>query len=160
MKPMLSPAFRKKVHMIHEAKLSQFLPAEFAQYLPDEFQCGQADVPAMVNDFIAFRKLVEESSVDRADKAMNVPPPTWAPVKDATDIKRRRGRRASAVPLSRSHAERDVEELNNNIGSKVDEISTFKPASTHKSTMPTFSWSRMKNPWETDDGDEIDSYAQ
>ena len=160
MKPMLSPAFRKKVHMIPEAKLSQFLPVDYAQYLPDDFQCGQADVPAMVDDFITFRKHVEESSLDRADKAMNVSLPTWAPVKDGTDIKRRRGRRASTVPLSISHAERDAEERCSNSGSGSEEMPIFsKPPSSHKSTMPITSWSRMKNPWEIDDDDNDDSFA-
>ena len=59
MKPMLSPAFRKKVHMIPEEKLSKHLSPGFEAHLPNEFKCGKADVPSMVQDFITFRKYAE-----------------------------------------------------------------------------------------------------
>ena len=145
MKPMLSPAFRKKVHMIPEEKLGKFLQPGFSKHLPDEFKCGQADVPALVEDFITFRKHVEESSLDRADKAMNVALPTWAASKSTSDTKqqRRRGRRPSTgvIPLSKSHAERDALGNASNGSSSVeldyDDSNKKAPVATTTATTAT-----------------------
>lgn len=59
MKGMLAPDFRKKVHMIPESEVSNFLAEGFETYLPDEMTKGMADTDAMVEDFIAYRKSIE-----------------------------------------------------------------------------------------------------
>lgn len=163
---MLSPAFRKKVHMIPEEKLGNFLQPGFELRLPDEFNCGHADVPALVEDFITFRKHVEESSLDRAGKAMNVALPTWSPSKNKADTKqqRRRGRRPSSgmIPLSKSHAEREKAsscsssaELDNDDDNnkKKKAPTTFTQHPNKRSglanSIPISSWSRLKSPWES-----------
>ena len=52
--------FRKKVHMIPEPQLSQFLMPGFESYLPDDMATGKAPTDDMVADYIRFRKYVEE----------------------------------------------------------------------------------------------------
>ena len=59
MKPMLSEDFRKKVSVIYESELSNFLAEGFEEFLPDEFSDGRASTDDMVEDFIAYRKSVE-----------------------------------------------------------------------------------------------------
>jgi hypothetical protein len=59
MKPMLANDFRKKVHMIPEEDLSQFLAEGFESYLPDEMKAGKVDSTQLVKDFVAYRKRVE-----------------------------------------------------------------------------------------------------
>ena len=44
MMPMLSPTFRKKVHMIPEKDLDKSLEPGFEKHLPDEFQKGQVSL--------------------------------------------------------------------------------------------------------------------
>merc|ERR1712125_313000 len=60
MNPMLAADFRKKVHIIPEAKLGEFLMDGYEDYLPDDFKSGKASTDDMVNDFIDYRKLVEK----------------------------------------------------------------------------------------------------
>lgn len=71
MKPMLAPDFRKKVHMIPEAKLTEFLMEGYESFLPDDMECGTASMDDIVEDFIKFRKYVEQAeestSSDDAD---------------------------------------------------------------------------------------------
>jgi hypothetical protein len=59
MKPMLTPDFRKKVHVIKENKLGEFLNHGYESYLPDDMDEGKADTQEMVKDFMKYRKLVE-----------------------------------------------------------------------------------------------------
>lgn len=59
MKPMLAPDFRKKVHVIPEAKVEKYLAPGFETYLPDECEHGKADTQAMVEDFVTYRKKIE-----------------------------------------------------------------------------------------------------
>lgn len=59
MKPMLAPDFRKKVHVIPEAKVSQFLEPGFESYLPSEMAHGKADVEELCQNFVTYRKRVE-----------------------------------------------------------------------------------------------------
>merc|ERR1711933_631799 len=59
MKPMLAADFRKKVHMIKDNKLSEFLEDGFEKYLPDEIASGTASSDAIVSDFVTYRKFVE-----------------------------------------------------------------------------------------------------
>jgi hypothetical protein len=64
MKPMLLPAFRKKVKMIHDKDLPNYLQEGFEQYLPDEVKNGQADTDDLTQDFVAYRKYVDEQNAD------------------------------------------------------------------------------------------------
>lgn len=59
MKPMLGADFRKKVHMIPESELKEYLMDGFEEYLPDDIKCGKASTQDIVNDFIKYRKFVE-----------------------------------------------------------------------------------------------------
>jgi hypothetical protein len=59
MKPMLAADFRKKVHVIPEAKLAEFLAHGFETYLPDDAALGKADTQALVEDFVTYRKEIE-----------------------------------------------------------------------------------------------------
>lgn len=59
MKPMLAPDFRKKVHVIKEAKLGEYLEAGFETYLPDETESGKANTQALIEDYVTYRKRVE-----------------------------------------------------------------------------------------------------
>lgn len=59
MKPMLTDDFRKKVSVIYEPELSNFLAEGFEDFLPDEFSNGRASTDDIVKDFVAYRKSVE-----------------------------------------------------------------------------------------------------
>jgi hypothetical protein len=59
MKPMLSNDFRKKVSVIPESELSNYLSKGFEDFLPDELADGRASTDDIVKDFIAYRKSVE-----------------------------------------------------------------------------------------------------
>mgnify|MGYP003565649968 CR=1 FL=1 len=61
MKGMLAKDFRKKVHMIPESELGQFLEAGFEEFLPDDMSTGKASTEQMVQDYITYRKHVEKS---------------------------------------------------------------------------------------------------
>lgn len=65
MKPMLSPSFRRKVHMIEESKLAEFLQPGFEPYLPNEFAAGQASVDDLARDFVLYRRYIEERTQSR-----------------------------------------------------------------------------------------------
>ena len=60
MKPMLAPDFRKKVHMIPQTQLVDFLAAGYEEFLPDDVTGGKADTEQMVKDFVTFRKRYEQ----------------------------------------------------------------------------------------------------
>ena len=60
MKPMLASDFRKKVHMIPESQLDEFLEKGYEAYLPDDMSSGKAPTDDLVSDFIAYRKYAEE----------------------------------------------------------------------------------------------------
>lgn len=59
MKPMLAADFRKKVCMIPESALSQYLEAGYEKYLSDDMHSGTVDTSQMVKDFVTYRKRVE-----------------------------------------------------------------------------------------------------
>lgn len=61
MKPMLAADFRKKVHMIKEDKLGDFLMEGYEEYLPDDMKSGKASTGTIVDDFIKYRKFVEKN---------------------------------------------------------------------------------------------------
>lgn len=60
MKPMLAKDFQKKVHMIKEDQLGDFLMEGYREYLPDDIKSGKVSTENIVNDFIEFRKYVEK----------------------------------------------------------------------------------------------------
>lgn len=62
MKGMLAADFRKKVHMISEDEIPKFLEDGYEKYLPDEMTSGVADTTQMVQDFITYRKAIEEEN--------------------------------------------------------------------------------------------------
>lgn len=59
MKPMLAADFRKKVHMIPESDLPNFLMEGYEAYLSDDVETGKAPSDEMVADFIKYRKYAE-----------------------------------------------------------------------------------------------------
>ena len=71
MKPMLIPSFRKKVKMIKEKQLYKYLQDGFEEFLPDEMELGNADTDTMVEDFVAYRKYLDEldPNFERAEES-------------------------------------------------------------------------------------------
>jgi hypothetical protein len=61
MKRMLSRQFRKKVFMIKEEALDDYLEERFETYLPDDMARGRVKTSELVKDFIAYRKYVEDA---------------------------------------------------------------------------------------------------
>jgi len=59
MKPMLGKDFRRKVHVVPETELSNYLAKGFETFLPDELTDGGASTDGIVKDFVAYRKSVE-----------------------------------------------------------------------------------------------------
>ena len=62
MKPMLSKEFQKKVKMIPECQLDQYLRPGFEQYLPDEMVTGQAGTSEIVRDWMTYRNYLESNT--------------------------------------------------------------------------------------------------
>lgn len=60
MKVVLSADFRKKVKVIPESKLSQYLLDGYDEFLPNETELGTADTDRIVQDFVAYRTRVEK----------------------------------------------------------------------------------------------------
>jgi hypothetical protein len=60
MKPMLAPAFRKKVKMIPEQDLHRYLQEGYQTYLPDAMESGKANTDDLVEDFVTYRKYLDE----------------------------------------------------------------------------------------------------
>jgi hypothetical protein len=56
---VLAPSFRKKVKMIPESKLSNYLKEGFEFFLPDDMATGEANTDNLVVDFISYRQSVE-----------------------------------------------------------------------------------------------------
>jgi len=59
MGPMLSSDFRKKVHVIKEKDVMEYLADDAAKFLPDEMEKGVVNTDQLVQDFITYRKHVE-----------------------------------------------------------------------------------------------------
>lgn len=60
MRPMLASDFRKKVHVIKEDDVLQYLEDGAEEFLPDEMKIGKADTDALVQDYITYRKHIEK----------------------------------------------------------------------------------------------------
>ena len=65
---IFSPGLRKKVRMVSELELHDYLEDGFETYLPDDMAKGLADTDAMVEDFITYRKQVEGGSEFRQER--------------------------------------------------------------------------------------------
>eukprot|EP00980_Cylindrotheca_fusiformis_P019877 scaffold6992_cov102-Cylindrotheca_fusiformis.AAC.9 len=62
MRPMLAPSFRKKVKVIKESMLSNYLMEGYEEFLPDDFSSGKVKTTSLVEDFVSFRKCVEKGN--------------------------------------------------------------------------------------------------
>ena len=66
MKPMLAPSFRKKVHMIPQSRLNEFVGGQqpgWEEFLPNEFaDLGRADANQIVQRFINRQQRAERHS--------------------------------------------------------------------------------------------------
>lgn len=62
MRPMLSKEFRKKVHVIPESDLFEYLPFHYEAFLPDEMESGMVPTDSIVNDFVTYRLFVEQEA--------------------------------------------------------------------------------------------------
>ena len=60
MKPMLVPSFRRKVKMIKESELPKYLQDDYVTYLPDDMSTGKANTEELVEDFVSYRKYLDE----------------------------------------------------------------------------------------------------
>lgn len=137
-KPMLSSGFRRKVHMIPEEKLGRFLQPGFAKYLPDELKCGKAVVPDLVDDFITFRKHVEESSVDHRASAFLMGHSklcTWAPISPRRDRKSNLARQ---------------QQQKRRLNKEIESVASTKglPKSSRDKLVRESSWFCLEAPWE------------
>ena len=72
MKPMLSKSFAKKVHIIEEERLGEFLVDGYQEYLPDEFSCGMRDAYEICEDFIDLKRYEEEQEQMSKAKSMEL----------------------------------------------------------------------------------------
>jgi hypothetical protein len=68
MKPMLARSFRQKVKMIPEKDLDKYLEKGYQAHLPDDMECGQSSAEEMVEDFVAYRKYLNELEPDFVEK--------------------------------------------------------------------------------------------
>ncbi|KAL3936758.1 MAG: hypothetical protein SGBAC_007995 [Bacillariaceae sp.] len=50
-RPMLSKSFSRKVHIIKEHRLGEFLMPGYEKFLPDEFSCGYKDAAEICEDY-------------------------------------------------------------------------------------------------------------
>ncbi len=60
-KRSLQSGFQRRVKMIPEEKLNQYLAQEYQDLLPSEMTVGTADTTQMVKDFVAYRKYIEDN---------------------------------------------------------------------------------------------------
>eukprot|EP00934_Nitzschia_sp_Nitz4_P008359 Nitzschia sp. Nitz4//scaffold83_size84149//10078//11404//NITZ4_005164-RA/size84149-processed-gene-0.16-mRNA-1//1//CDS//3329558917//8349//frame0 len=62
MKRMLTASFRQKVKMIPESDLEKYLQPGFEQYLPDDMKSGQVNTMDLVDDFVEYRRYLDEQN--------------------------------------------------------------------------------------------------
>ncbi len=62
MKTMLHREFQKKVKMVKESQLSNYLENGYENYLPCDMKVGKANAPHLVDAFISYRHHVERNS--------------------------------------------------------------------------------------------------
>eukprot|EP00980_Cylindrotheca_fusiformis_P011564 scaffold2737_cov99-Cylindrotheca_fusiformis.AAC.10 len=61
MKPMLSRSFSKKVRIIKQIKLRNYLQEGFEAYLPDEMDIGLKDTTRIVDDYVYDKTCLDGS---------------------------------------------------------------------------------------------------
>ena len=61
---MFSRSFAKKVHMINESRLSEFLMDGYEQYLPDEFANGWKDTDEIMEDLVDLKQYEDDLKED------------------------------------------------------------------------------------------------
>lgn len=64
MKPMFSRSFAKKVHMIKDSRLNEFLMDGYEQYLPDDFANGWRDTDELLEDLIDLKQYEDKLKED------------------------------------------------------------------------------------------------
>eukprot|EP00980_Cylindrotheca_fusiformis_P011562 scaffold2737_cov99-Cylindrotheca_fusiformis.AAC.8 len=64
MKPMLSRSFSKKVRIIEQTKLCNYLQEGFEAYLPDEMDIGLKDTTRIVDDYVYDKTCLDGSEQD------------------------------------------------------------------------------------------------
>lgn len=69
MKPMFSSTFRKKVHMIKDTNLSDFMAKGYNTYLPDDLKDGRVNTDELVRDFVSYQHAFE-SATGAVEKAL------------------------------------------------------------------------------------------
>lgn len=73
MKTMLSAEFQKKVQMIPECSLSNFLAPGYENFLPDEMATGEAPTEELVRDWVTYRKFIEGPEQGDDDESDSLP---------------------------------------------------------------------------------------
>ena len=63
MKPMLAPSFRKKVKVIKESMLDVYLREGYQTFLPDDLSTGRANTFQLAQDFVTYRKYMEQGNL-------------------------------------------------------------------------------------------------
>lgn len=72
MKPMLAPSFRKKVKVIKEDMLDNYLVEGYQQCLPDDLATGTVDTFQLAQDFVTYRKHSEIGNVQLSAKSATI----------------------------------------------------------------------------------------
>ena len=60
MKSSMSKGFAKKVHLIKEERLSDFLMDDYEMYLPDDFSLGLANASEISEDYVDLKLMQEQ----------------------------------------------------------------------------------------------------
>lgn len=63
MKTMLSTEFQKKVKMIPECQLDEYLAPGFEEFLPDDMHTGTVSTDGLVDDWLTYRTFLESDIV-------------------------------------------------------------------------------------------------
>lgn len=72
MRPMLKPSFRKKVKVINESLLDEYLMVGYQHYLPDDLSCGTVNTFQLARDFVAYRRHAESGNVQLSAKSATI----------------------------------------------------------------------------------------
>lgn len=60
MKPTMSKDFARRVHLIKEERLSEFLMGDYKRYLPDDFCLGLARASELAEDYVDLKMFQEQ----------------------------------------------------------------------------------------------------
>jgi hypothetical protein len=153
MKPMLSGPFRRKVHMIQQAQLGDFLEPGFELHLPDEMASGHCPVPQLIEDFIALRSYREETSLDRLSNGSSgwVWPTETAkhkPVEEPDSADPSAPRRHRLLPR-RQESLWDIDEKLSDDQVLPNRTKSADDVFQSKKLVRQSSWSNLEDPWDT-----------